>query len=306
MSENTDNDQQDSSDYLLEPFVTEDGIEVPPPTRPMGPRRLARYRDDAAAYLRALRDGLPLPEEPVAYMPAVEDDSSESEAEGASAQSRFSALAAQGDIDTSASAQVDLFANGGRDTREDVSVADGIASSQEAEEDSTASSATDISFGEIVVEEDSADEFETEVGSETETDSEMETEPESEPEPEPESEVAPELPQPVAALDAQGLDFTELDQNEQEAPVSEDAQDQINTELDDQAAEVTEPASEGLETRETSSESQLEAEETSKETTAVAAEPTEETKKSGVGLWVTLLLLLLIAAAVIFWFVFMQ
>ncbi len=305
MSENTDNDQQDSSDYLLEPFVTEDGIEVPPPTRPMGPRRLARYRDDAAAYLRALRDGLPLPEDPVAYMPAVEDDSSEPAVEEASAQSRFSALAAQGDIDTSASAQVDLFASGGRDTREDVSVADGIASSQE-EEDSAASSATDISFGEIVVEEESADEFETEVGSETETDLEMETEPESEPEPEPESEVAPELPQPVAALDAQGLDFTELDQNEQEAPVSEDAQDQINTELDDQAAEVAEPASEGLETRETSSESQLEAEETSNETTAVAAEPTEETKKSGVGLWVTLLLLLLIAAAVIFWFVFMQ
>ena len=34
--------------YLYETYVTEDGIEVPPPTRVMGPRRRARYREDVA------------------------------------------------------------------------------------------------------------------------------------------------------------------------------------------------------------------------------------------------------------------
>jgi len=32
--------------YLYETYVTEDGIEVPPPTKVMGPRRLARYREE--------------------------------------------------------------------------------------------------------------------------------------------------------------------------------------------------------------------------------------------------------------------
>ena len=34
--------------YLYETYVTEDGIEVPPPTKVMGPRRLARYREEVA------------------------------------------------------------------------------------------------------------------------------------------------------------------------------------------------------------------------------------------------------------------
>ncbi|THD38823.1 MAG: sulfite reductase subunit alpha, partial [Rothia mucilaginosa] len=41
--------------YLYETYVTEDGIEVPPPTKVMGPRRLARYREEVAEYLRANR-----------------------------------------------------------------------------------------------------------------------------------------------------------------------------------------------------------------------------------------------------------
>ena len=43
--------------YLYETYVTEDGIEVPPPTKVMGPRRLARYREEVAEYLRAHRRG---------------------------------------------------------------------------------------------------------------------------------------------------------------------------------------------------------------------------------------------------------
>ncbi|MFW0182679.1 hypothetical protein ACN082_04150 [Rothia sp. CCM 9417] len=43
--------------YLSDTFITDDGIEVPPPTRPMGPRRLSRYYDEAANYLRAVARG---------------------------------------------------------------------------------------------------------------------------------------------------------------------------------------------------------------------------------------------------------
>lgn len=60
------------ADYLREAFITEDGIEVPPPTREMGPRRLSRYRLDVADFLRALRDGSPLPPEAsVEFMSAL-------------------------------------------------------------------------------------------------------------------------------------------------------------------------------------------------------------------------------------------
>ena len=55
--------------YLYETYVTEDGIEVPPPTKVMGPRRLARYREEVAEYLRAARRGEPA--KPVANMGSV-------------------------------------------------------------------------------------------------------------------------------------------------------------------------------------------------------------------------------------------
>lgn len=104
MTENKDqNTSYDESEaYLYEPFTTEDDIVVPPPTRPMGPRRLTRYRTDAAEYLRALKNGEQLPDEPVAYMGALEDDESVS-AESAAAHQRLSALAAQGSIESAAS-----------------------------------------------------------------------------------------------------------------------------------------------------------------------------------------------------------
>ena len=55
--------------YLYETYVTEDGIEVPPPTKVMGPRRLARYREEVVEYLRANRRGEPA--KPVANMGSV-------------------------------------------------------------------------------------------------------------------------------------------------------------------------------------------------------------------------------------------
>ena len=85
--------------YLYETYVTEDGIEVPPPTKVMGPRRLARYREEVAEYLRAARRGEhPKPVEnmgSVVYTNAIDP-------QVLAVQRRFAALAAQGKIDTEA------------------------------------------------------------------------------------------------------------------------------------------------------------------------------------------------------------
>ena len=85
--------------YLYETYVTEDGIEVPPPTKVMGPRRLARYREEVVEYLRANRRGEPA--KPVANMGSVVlADAIDPQV--LAVQHRFAALAAQGKIDTEA------------------------------------------------------------------------------------------------------------------------------------------------------------------------------------------------------------
>lgn len=85
--------------YLYETYVTEDGIEVPPPTKVMGPRRLARYREEVAEYLRAARRGEPA--KPVANMGSViYTDAIDPQV--LAVQRRFAALAAQGKIETEA------------------------------------------------------------------------------------------------------------------------------------------------------------------------------------------------------------
>lgn len=85
--------------YLYETYVTEDGIEVPPPTKVMGPRRLARYREEVVEYLRANRRGEPA--KPVANMGSV-IHADAIDPQVLAVQRRFAALAAQGKIDTEA------------------------------------------------------------------------------------------------------------------------------------------------------------------------------------------------------------
>ena len=81
--------------YLYETYVTEDGIEVPPPTRVMGPRRLARYREDVANYLRAMGRGeRPNPVENMGSLANTHDIDPRVFA----VQRRFAALATQGSI----------------------------------------------------------------------------------------------------------------------------------------------------------------------------------------------------------------
>ena len=85
--------------YLYETYVTEDGIEVPPPTKVMGPRRLARYREEVAEYLRAARRGEPA--KPVANMGSV-IHAGAIDPQVLAVQRRFAALAVQGKIETEA------------------------------------------------------------------------------------------------------------------------------------------------------------------------------------------------------------
>ena len=97
--EGTNKPYSEEEAYLYETYVTEDGIEVPPPTKMMGPRRLARYREEAAEYIRAMGRGK-LPE-PVDHMgPVVTNLVVDPRV--LSIQRRFAALAAQGAIDMSA------------------------------------------------------------------------------------------------------------------------------------------------------------------------------------------------------------
>lgn len=97
--------EEEGTTYLYESHTTDDGIVVPPPTRPMGPRRLARYYDEVADYLRAVERGdEELPEAPM-FMGKVEG--LDVPTQGRSLES----LTAMGSIDTGASAaEADPFA----------------------------------------------------------------------------------------------------------------------------------------------------------------------------------------------------
>ena len=97
--EGTNKPYAEEEAYLYVTYVTEDGIEVPPPTKMMGPRRLARYREEAAEYIRAMGRGK-LPE-PVDHMGPVVNNLVV-DPRVLSIQRRFAALAAQGAIDMSA------------------------------------------------------------------------------------------------------------------------------------------------------------------------------------------------------------
>lgn len=97
--------EEEGTASLYEPHTTDDGVVVPPPTRPMGPRRLARYYDEVADYLRAVERGdEELPEAPM-FMGKVEG--LDVPAQGRSLES----LTAMGSIDSGeTAAEADPFA----------------------------------------------------------------------------------------------------------------------------------------------------------------------------------------------------
>lgn len=231
MTENKDevvgNDAENNS-YLFEPFITADGLEVPPPTRPMGPRRLARYRDEVASYLRAKRDGRPLPEEPVAFMPNSAEDQGVTE-ETLAVQRKFAALSAMGDIKGPDSAND--ITTGGKDQREDVAVVDATPVLQMNEATSSPldlaavdhDATTDISYGGDVIvdeDEDTTDEYDALAGEESATATEQDfSENQAEasggtPSDQATEHIEVRLPLPVPALKAQGLDLSTLDRSD--------------------------------------------------------------------------------------------
>lgn len=231
MTENKDeavgNDAENNS-YLFEPFITADGLEVPPPTRPMGPRRLARYRDDVASYLRAKRDGRPLPEEPVAFMPNSAEDQGVTE-ETLAVQRKFAALSAMGDI--KGPDEANDITVGGKDQREDAAVADATPVPQMNEATSSPldlvavdhDATTDITYGGDVIvdeDEDTTSEYDALAGEESASDSEQDfSENQAEASGAVPSDHATEhievrLPLPVPALKAQGLDLSTLDRSD--------------------------------------------------------------------------------------------
>ncbi|MFW0184449.1 hypothetical protein ACN083_02920 [Rothia sp. CCM 9418] len=251
MTEHNAEEQKDSVEdsYLFESFVTEDGIEVPPPTRPMGPRRLARYRIDAAAYLRALRDGTELPEEPVAYMPATKVSSPETSIsdEALSVQQRFSALAEQGDIRAHDDLNGEQF-TGENDTRADVGViaatpgeeVSSLPSEGEQEDTPDASthavSASDYSFDDELVSVEDFDDSKTtdalvaDVDEPSLSDALSESTSEDEVE---EYREEPILPKPVAAVDAHGLDLESCDYHLSEDVSSAGEEDSLVQQTED-------------------------------------------------------------------------
>ncbi len=239
----------EGTEYLYEPFVTDDGIEVPPPTRPMGPRRLTRYRDEVAKYLRAIRDG-ELTEEPPANMPQLPEEGGISE-EQLQVQRRFAALSVQGGIQ-SADEKDDLLLSGENDTREDVAVIKesepGIIGQPVSgglfrePEDKDATTEFLVS-GDVIVEETSgsaervedsegkedtraAEEFSPAIPDSFEADAST-VEPPFYLSTRPIPIASSQLPKPVSALDSEGLDLTPLDRLDEENLAVEDEGNQF-------------------------------------------------------------------------------
>lgn len=87
--------------YLLEPITLEEGLVIPPPTRPMGPRRLARYYEEVADYLRAQQRGDEELPEPPLFMGVLEGQEQET-------SSSLAALSQLGSIEQGQDEEVEL------------------------------------------------------------------------------------------------------------------------------------------------------------------------------------------------------
>lgn len=236
--------------YLSDTFITDDGIEVPPPTRPMGPRRLSRYYDEAADYLRAVARGdEELPPIPM-FMGKVEGlelkaDPSATLA-GLSQMGNISTDEEELDIDydqNQVTVVEDPLGHIGQQILGEPDDGQPVGPDQidfAAAPIEIGSDSDFISIEELAAESDAqetADEKpeandESAAGEEAQEEvvgseeaeviaDETADQPEDavvEPAPAPAAAAALELPSPVRAIDAQGLDLTELDTPAQPAP----------------------------------------------------------------------------------------
>lgn len=306
----TDGQNDETPAYLTESYVTEDGLEIPPPTRPMGPRRLSRYYEEVAEYLRALQRGAEeLPEVPM-FMGAIEGVEVDQDA----ARSLVD-LSQMGSISTGEGEKLDVDFDNTRATvvedplahiDQQVLGADYSEQAEAAEQVDFAAAAGEItgesdfvSVDELQVEERKAEEPVVTTNPEAiaaiiaraqaKDDEYRATHPEEEAEAElaedaqsgPVTELftagqhTPDLPAPVRAVDAQGLDLTEIDSADVTDPAASTLASDSDGAVDSDSSEETAEAPEGY-TYEPQAEEDEETTESAPETPAAAPGPDQE------------------------------
>ncbi|WP_237206548.1 hypothetical protein [Rothia nasimurium] len=306
----TDGQNDETPAYLTESYTTEDGLEIPPPTRPMGPRRLSRYYEEVAEYLRALQRGdEELPEVPM-FMGAIEGVEVEQDA----ARSLVD-LSQMGSISTGEGEKLDVDFDNTRATvvedplahiDQQVLGADYSEPAEATEQVDFAAAAGEItgesdfvSVGELQVEEPEAEEPVVTTNPEAiaaiiaraqaKDDEYRATHPEEEAQAElaedtqggPVTELftagqhTPDLPAPVRAVDAQGLDLTEIDSADVTDPAASTLASDSTGAVDSDSSEETAEAPEGY-TYEPQAEEDEETTESAPETPAAAPGPDQE------------------------------
>lgn len=246
---------KNSTTYLTEPLITEDGLTIPPPARPMGPRRLARYYEEVADYLRAVERGDdPLRAVPMfmgGQAPVPKSQSAGSLDQLASLGSIDQEVTSDGpelDFDqTQATVLEDPLANIGQQI---------YAGNEQVEPTATYTSADyasptgdllgDAAFVPDELTGEGAADVQSELPHETPADTQVELPEETPEHPQPE---LPEfsLPAPVRAVDAQGLDLTELDEtlpaglsDDVTEPATVNSSEQVDRAVDSESSDETE------------------------------------------------------------------
>ncbi|MBF0809176.1 hypothetical protein, partial [Rothia nasimurium] len=285
-----------------------------PPTRPMGPRRLSRYYEEVAEYLRALQRGdEELPEVPM-FMGAIEGVEVEQDA----ARSLVD-LSQMGSISTGEGEKLDVDFDNTRATvvEDPLAHIDHQVLGADYSEQAEATEQVDFAAaaGEITGESDfvSVDELRVEEPEAIEEpgDAAADESPEAiaaiiaraqakddeyratHPEEEAETELAedtqggpvtelftagqhtPDLPTPVRAVDAQGLDLTEIDSADVTDPAASTLASDSTGAVDSDSSEETAEAPEGY-TYEPQAEENEETTESAPETPAAAPGPDQE------------------------------
>lgn len=224
-----DGQNDETPAYLTESYTTEDGLEIPPPTRPMGPRRLSRYYEEVAEYLRALQRGdEELPEVPM-FMGAIEG----AEVEQDAARSLVD-LSQMGSISTGEGEKLDVDFDNTRATvvEDPLAHIDQQVLGADYSEQAEATEQVDFAAaaGEITGESDfvSVDELQAEEAQGGPV-TELFTA----------GQHTPNLPTPVRAVDAQGLDLTEIDSTDVTDPAASTLASDSTGAVDSDSSEET-------------------------------------------------------------------
>ncbi|WP_237209989.1 hypothetical protein [Rothia nasimurium] len=275
-----DGQNDETPAYLTESYVTEGGLEIPPPTRPMGPRRLTRYYEEVAEYLRALERGdAELPEVPM-FMGAIEGIEVEqdparslvdlsqmgsiSSGEGEKLDVDFDStratvvedplahidqqvLGADYSEPAEATEQVDFAAAAGEITGESDFVNVGELQVEEPEAEEPVVTTNPEAIAAIIARAQAKDEEYRATHPEEEAQAELAEDTQSGPVTElfTAGQHTPDLPAPVRAVDAQGLDLTEIDSADVTDPAASTLASDSDGAVDSDSSEENAEAPEG-------------------------------------------------------------